>query len=168
MRVVLLRHGIAMDRDDPACPADPDRPLTREGVERTREAVAGLRAIGVRPEAVLSSPYVRAWQTAEIACEGLDAKGPERCTQLLPAADPKALAALLRGRSAGEILCAGHEPNLSLVLAHLVLGSDAGEAFAGLKKAGAACVETETPGTAPGDLVWLVPPRVLRRLGEKS
>lgn len=168
MRVILLRHGIAVDRDDPACPADPDRPLTREGVERTREAVAGLRAIGVQPDVVLSSPYLRALQTAELASEGLDAPGPERCTQLLPAADPKELAALLRGRSGAEILCAGHEPNLSLVLAHLVLGGVAGETFAGLKKAGAACVETEDPGATPGDLLWLVPPRVLRRLGGKS
>lgn len=169
MRVILLRHGIAVDRDDPACPADPERPLTPEGVERTREAVAGMRAIGVHPEAVITSPYVRAVQTAEIARRVLDvAAAPERCTHLLPSGDPAAMSAWLRGRSENEILCAGHEPNLSLLLAHLVGGRSERDAFAGLKKAGAACVDSEEPGTMPGELLWLIPPRVLRRLGESS
>ena len=168
MRVILLRHGIAVDRDDPNCPPDPERPLTREGVDRTRDAVAGLRAIGVRPAAVLTSPFVRAVQTAEIASHGLSAPDPEKCPELLPAAHPEAMDALLGRRSEEEILCAGHEPHLSILLAHLVWGANGGGEFAGLKKAGAACVETAKPGTSPGELLWIVPPRILRKLGETS
>jgi phosphohistidine phosphatase len=164
VRVILLRHGIAVDRDDPACPADPERPLTVEGVERTGEAVEGLRVLGVRPKVVVTSPYRRAVQTAEIASRGLEAAAPERCAHLLPSGDPAAMAEWLSRRAEDEILCAGHEPNLSLLLACLVLGPGS-ESFAALKKAGAACVEVEHPGKTPGELLWLLPPRILRRLG---
>jgi phosphohistidine phosphatase len=168
VRVILLRHGIAVDRDDPRCPPDPERPLTREGVDRTRDAVAGLRAIGVRPAAVLASPYLRAMQTAEIASHGLGAPDPEPCPSLLPGAPAEAMGALLGGRSDEEILCAGHEPHLSLLLAYLVWGASGGGEFAGFKKAGAACVETLQPGTSAGELLWVLPPRILRKLGEGS
>jgi phosphohistidine phosphatase len=165
VRVVLLRHGIAVDREDPACPPDPERPLTPEGVARTKAAARGLRAIGVRPDAILTSPYVRAVQTAEIAARVLGDAEPESCDHLLPAGDPAAMAASLRARPETEVLCAGHEPNLSLLLAHLVHGGATEDLFAGLKKAGAACVETERPGTSVGELLWLLPPSILRRLG---
>ena len=67
MLVYLMRHGIAQDRDDPESPPDPDRQLTRKGAERTAEVARGLRALGVKPGAVLTSPYLRAAQTAAIA-----------------------------------------------------------------------------------------------------
>ena len=59
MRIVLLRHGIAIDRDHPDCPPDPERFLTSEGQQRTRRAVKGLRRLDVRPDLVLSSPWTR-------------------------------------------------------------------------------------------------------------
>lgn len=168
MRVILLRHGIATDRDDPACPPDPERPLTPEGRARTEAAVLGLRAIGVRPGAVLTSPYVRAAQTAAIASRVLDAPAPEPRDELLPAAPPSRLAELLRRRTEDEILCAGHEPHLGLALAVLVAGDAEPDLALGLKKAGAACVETGRAGVAGGELLWLLPPKLLRRLGASS
>ncbi len=165
MRVVLMRHGPAVDRDDPACPPDPERPLTTDGRARTRAAAAGLRALDVRPELVLASPYLRAAQTAGIVCETLGLAAPEITEHLLPGADPVALARELASRGAADVLCAGHEPHLGLALACLVEGRAVSDSFADLKKAGAACVETEHPGTRPGTLLWLLPPRVLRRLG---
>src|SRR5581483_8354066 len=76
MRLYLMRHGIAIDREDPDCPPDPERFLTPKGIQRTRAAARGLRALRVKPAALLTSPYVRAVQTGEIVCEvlGLDAK----------------------------------------------------------------------------------------------
>ena len=165
MRVVLLRHGVAVDRDERGGPADPDRPLTADGRARTRAAVEGLRALGVCPEAVLTSPYLRAVQTAEIVCAALGVEGPETCKSLRPDADPAELARHLAGRSEAEILCAGHEPHLGLMLTYLVQAREVTDAFTGLKKAGAACVDVEHPGRTPGDLLWLLPPRILRRLG---
>lgn len=165
MRVVLVRHGPAVDREDPACPPDPDRPLTPEGRARTRAAAAGLRALDVRPDLVLTSPYVRAVQTAEIVCEALALDAPATTEHLLPGAEPMALAHFLASRSESEVLCTGHEPHLGLLLTSLLEGRAAGESLADLKKAGAACVDADRPGTQPGTLLWLLPPRALRRLG---
>ena len=88
MRLYVMRHGVAMDRHDPAAPSDPERPLTADGSERTRLAVLGLVRLGVHVERVLTSPHLRAVQTAAIAAEplgvtranveALDALAPEQ------------------------------------------------------------------------------------------
>lgn len=164
--MVLMRHGPAVDREARGGVADPDRPLTDEGRSRTRAAARGLGALGVRPAAVLTSPYVRAVQTAALVCDALGLPSAEVRDELLPAADPAALVRHLAARSEACILCTGHEPHLGAVMTYLVRGRDEPEPFAGLKKAGCACVDTELPGRTGGDLVWLLPPRVLRRLAE--
>src|SRR5580658_11161824 len=71
MRVYLMRHGIAIDRQDPDCPPEAERYLTSKGVDRTRDVAKGLRELRIRPSAFLTSPYVRAVQTGEIVCEVL-------------------------------------------------------------------------------------------------
>ena len=55
MMLYLVRHGIAIDRDDPACPAEAERYLTEEGLKRTREAARGIRRLLDRPATLLSS-----------------------------------------------------------------------------------------------------------------
>ena len=69
MNLYVVRHGIAIPPEDPACPPDPERWLTPKGVERTREMAQGLRALDVRPEVFLTSPYVRAVQTAAVVAD---------------------------------------------------------------------------------------------------
>ena len=69
MLLYLVRHGIAMDREDPNCPPDTERPLTPRGMKRTHAAALGLLAMKVKPDAVLTSPWLRSVQTAEIFCE---------------------------------------------------------------------------------------------------
>src|SRR5262244_3023650 len=66
MLLYLVRHGIAIDREDPKCPAEADRYLTEEGIKKTREVALGAAVIAEKPDLFLSSPYVRATQTAEI------------------------------------------------------------------------------------------------------
>ena len=68
MDCILLRHGIAEDREVWKGP-ESERPLTKEGVQKTRKAVAGLKNLGIQPTHLLSSPYTRAWETAEIVAE---------------------------------------------------------------------------------------------------
>src|SRR5438445_42191 len=69
MQLYIVRHGIAIDREDPKCPPDPERYLTEEGVEKTKQVAKGVAALGVTGDLFLTSPYVRAVQTAEIfAC----------------------------------------------------------------------------------------------------
>ncbi len=72
MLLYLMRHGIAIDREDPDCPPEEERYLTSKGIARTRSAAKGLSAMNVKPTQLLTSPYVRAVQTGEIVCEVLD------------------------------------------------------------------------------------------------
>jgi len=65
MQLYIVRHGIAVDREDPNCPADPDRFLTQEGIEKARQVAKGVAEIGAAPDLLLSSPYLRAAQTAK-------------------------------------------------------------------------------------------------------
>ena len=66
MEIYVVRHGIAIDREDPKCPPDPERYLTEEGIEKTKRVAAAVAALSSTPDVLLSSPYVRATQTAEI------------------------------------------------------------------------------------------------------
>src|SRR2546430_3577701 len=93
MQLYTVRHGIAVDREDPKCPPDPERYLTEEGVEKTRMVAKGVAALGVSGDLFLTSPYVRAVQTAEIFASALDyAKQKIRRTDLLlPGAEPPQL-----------------------------------------------------------------------------
>ena len=62
MQLYIVRHGIAIDREDPKCPPDPQRYLTEEGVEKTKQVAKGVAALGVTADLFLTSPYVRAAQ----------------------------------------------------------------------------------------------------------
>ncbi len=164
MWVHLLRHGIAIDPTDPACPTDPERFLTEKGRGRTELAARGLRRVIELPTLILASPYVRARQTAEIALTAFGTEIPLEITDaLVPMADPSKLVEVLRGRSEASILCVGHAPNLDLVAA-LLSGSD--DPVTSLKKAGAASLEIRSgrPAAGNGVLVGVYPASVLRRL----
>ena len=153
MRVILLRHGIAWDRADPACPADPERPLTDDGQKKTRKVARGLARVGVRPVRVLTSPYVRARQTATIATEelGVAAERIVVTDALLPEAAPYAIFHALHAFAHvdAEILCVGHAPHLDRALALSIT----------------ALLEVDDLPRPHGELVWLMPPKVLAELG---
>ena len=90
MILYIVRHGIAVDRTDPKSPPESERPLTAKGVQKTRAAALGLRALEAKPDVLITSPYVRAAQTAEIFAEALGI-APEkiRVSQALkPAENP--------------------------------------------------------------------------------
>jgi len=170
MRLHLMRHGIAMEREDPQCPAEAERPLTPEGLKKTGEVARGMRKIGIEPEIVMSSPYLRAVQTAEIACAALEMNAKElvRTETLLPSAKPAQLLEELArlGEQAklkvNEALCCGHAPNLDLVIAY-ALGSRV--IITELKKAGVATLEIESFAPPRAKLLALYAPRALRKAG---
>src|SRR3954468_17149609 len=82
MDVYLVRHAIAATRDSAQWPDDSERPLTSEGEARFRKAARGLRRVAARVDVVLASPYVRAWQTAEILERAAGWPAPERAPEL--------------------------------------------------------------------------------------
>ncbi len=164
MLLILLRHGIAHDRLDPACPPDFERALTEKGRRRTRAAVAGLRALGVAVDVVGSSPLVRAVQTAEIARQVLEPTDATRLEldALEPFGDPREVLADVAEAGRDAVLLAGHAPSLDRVVAAAV---GAPRPLTHLKKAGVACLELEPGG---GRLVWLHEPRALRRIASAA
>src|SRR5437870_13101791 len=90
MQLYIVRHGIAIDREDPKCPPDPERHLSEEGVEKTKAVAKGLASLRVAPGLFVPSPYTRAVQTAEIFGDALDYSKQKirRSELLLPGAHP--------------------------------------------------------------------------------
>lgn len=162
MQVLIVRHAIALPRGAPDV-ADAERPLTPRGRRRFASAARGLARLVPRPDVLLSSPWLRARQTAEVLAEACG--GPAVTTEATLAGQPpgKVEAALLAHRRRALVALVGHEPYLSALLAW-ALGS--GEA-AGLefRKGGAALLEAPGGRLRGARLVWFLPPRLLRRLG---
>src|SRR6202050_789188 len=121
MILYIVRHGIAVDRTDPKSPAEPERPLTAEGVKKTRSAALGLRSLGAKPDVLITSPYVRAAQTAEIFAEALGFSPQKIRTHeaLKPAGNPADIVKEAIRLRAKEVMCFGHAPQLDLMIAHV-------------------------------------------------
>jgi phosphohistidine phosphatase len=165
MLLYLIRHGIAIDREAPNCPPDTERPLTPKGIKRSRAAALGLHALGVKPNAVLTSPWLRALQTAEIFCEtlGYPSKKIIRTDALKGISAPADLMRELQQMKAKVVLCFGHEPHLHLVIGHILHTS---AKITKLKKAGLALIELERAMPPQGRLVAVYPASTLRALAK--
>ena len=160
MRIYLVRHGIAISKGHPACPADPERHLTREGIEKTRAAARGLRRLGIRPEVVLTSRYRRAAQTAEIFCRFLwvPVENLRLAETLKPDSDPARFFAELQRLKAEEVMCFGHGSNLKKIIAYAA----GPKACREIKKAGVACLEIKSLTRRRGELKWVHGPKTLK------
>jgi phosphohistidine phosphatase len=155
MKLYFLRHGIAADRDKWQG-NDFERPLTREGRERMQREAKTIARLDLGLDAILTSPLVRAKETAEIAAEPLKLR-PEPDERLGPQFDVQRLGEIVRERDGGDcLMLVGHEPNMSETIGEIV-----GGARIDLKKGGLACVELSDASDLAGDLVWLIPPKVL-------
>jgi phosphohistidine phosphatase len=166
MEIYVVRHGIAIDREDPKCPPDPERYLTEEGIEKTKRVAAAVAALGASPDLLLSSPYVRAMQTAEIFASALDYSKQKirRTDLLLPGAEPSLFfRELAKDKQTSTLFVFGHAPQLDDIIA-AALGSK--HHITSLKKAGVALIELKRISPPNGQLVWLAPPKVLRRAGK--
>jgi phosphohistidine phosphatase len=158
----FVRHGLAEERGD-AWPDDTKRPLTEEGMSRLRKAVRGLSRIGVAIDVVLTSPLVRARQTADIVAGGLDPRPSiVNVDSLAPAGSYAAVLADLEKHSRKcRLALVGHEPMMGELAARLV-GSRHPIEF---KKGGVCRIDVETlPPAGPADLRWMLTPKILRAL----
>ncbi len=154
MELYLLRHGIAEDRA--ATGRDADRRLTEEGRDKLRRVLERAHAAGVRPSLILSSPYKRTLETAEIAAHALGYEGKlVRTPALTPDSSPEDVwDAVREHRDEDALLLTGHEPLFSATVAHL-LGST--RAMVHFRKGALACVDVEGFGAAPaGVLQWML------------
>jgi len=160
----LIRHAIAEEQ----CadyPNDAARPLTDEGTERFRLQVKGLRTLDVAPEVILTSPLLRCRQTAQLLADGLEGDIPLVVSEVLrPGAHPAdVLEGLGAHRRTGAIALVGHEPSMGH-LASTLIGATGPIPF----KKGSVCrIDVDAfPPRGAGVLIWMLPPRALRLLGE--
>jgi phosphohistidine phosphatase len=168
MDCVLLRHGIAVERDEREGP-DADRPLTERGAKRVAQVAGGLKRLDVEPTHVLSSPLIRAIETAKIAHSSLRVGSAVQIVgELLPDAPPDRLLSFLRDLPPEScVLCVGHEPHLGMS-ASVILAGKPSMAFP-FKKAGACLIELSIPPKpGQGILRWWLPPSQLRAIGQGS
>jgi phosphohistidine phosphatase len=158
----LVRHGLAEERGD-AWPDDTKRPLTDEGISRMRKAARGLARLGVSVEVVLTSPLVRARQTAEILAGALDPRPSlVNVDSLAPdGAYASVVADLEKHARKTRLALVGHEPMIGEFAAR-ILGSRHPIEF----KKGAVCrIDIDDlPPAGPGDLRWMLTPKILRAL----
>ena len=158
MEIYLLRHGIAeVGRQGRP---DSERALTDEGREKLRRVLKRARAAGAAPSVILSSPYRRAVETAEVAAEVLGYGGKiVRVRSLEPESSPYDAWEEIRSREKEPaILLASHEPLMSTMVAFL-LGSPA--MAVDMKKAALVRLDCDRFGPEPrSTLKWMLTPAV--------
>jgi phosphohistidine phosphatase len=157
MNLYIIRHADAGNRDD-WTGDDADRPLTDLGHKQARALGEALRHRGISFGAVVSSPMLRAKQTAEgVLGAWSNGSGPRLCDYLAQGEmRRRRLTKMLTGTGSENVAIVGHDPDLPTYLAWLI-GAKAGTVT--LEKAGVALVRFEDePGKREGELVWVVTP----------
>ena len=159
MRVYFMRHGDAGDKRSWEG-SDAARPLSELGIERTTAAAAHFEHTGFRPTKILTSPLVRALQTAEIVGDVLGVSDLVEVDQRLDQSfDMRAFRHVLKENADEErLLLVGHDPSFSMVI-EAVMGG--GSII--LKKGGVARLDIENISRASGHLAWLDAPSLFSR-----
>ncbi len=156
MRLYLLRHGVAYDRENWQGKDDELRPLTDEGIVAMKREARSIGQMKLKLNAVITSPLVRARDTARIVAKTLDMKVDEN-PLLKPGFNLQALDDLLAQYAEfTHLMIVGHEPDFSQVISQLVGGGTVV-----MKKGGLARVDITTPHPPHGELVWLLTPSLL-------
>jgi phosphohistidine phosphatase len=170
MELFIMRHGIAVERGAQSFTHDSQRPLTPEGVKRTRKVARAMRALKLQFDLILASPYVRAKQTADIVAEVFEMPGKLRlCARLTPGTKPRELVAEVRRLATprDRVLLIGHEPDLSRLASLFISGRPDADLI--LKKAGLLKLDVhELAAARCASLVFLLTPRLLLRDGSQG
>jgi phosphohistidine phosphatase len=168
MNLYIVRHGIAMDREDWLSKDDSLRPLTDRGRERMTRIARGLAGLGVELDLVLSSPFVRARQTAEILIEGLEVSRSRLnfSEALVPTAHPSALLQEISEKyQVPNLALVGHEPHLSGLISFLLTGREDIVSI-DFRKGGVCLLALQlAPSGWQAALEWLLRPRILTASG---
>jgi phosphohistidine phosphatase len=166
MKLILFRHGIAMDRELAALQKmeDAQRPLTEKGRERTLKMARHLKSWENQVEMIVTSPLIRAQQTADILFHVMKCSDVTVCSELVPSAPPQAFAQWLKthAKTAVRILAVGHEPHLSHFASWALTGTN--QSFIEIKKSGMICLEIESladVSSQSATLAWAVQPKLL-------
>ncbi len=158
MQLYFLRHAIAHDAQFGE--SDFERELTPDGILLTRHTARLLKVLGVAPDRLYTSPLIRARQTAEIVGQMLSVAAQVR-GELSPGFDASAVELLTRDAGHDDdVFFVGHEPDFSQTISTLIGG---GQVL--MKKGGLARIDVTTYHPICGELVWMIAPKVFKRLG---
>jgi phosphohistidine phosphatase len=168
MQLIVIRHAIAMEREEHAKTGRPDsdRPLTDTGRRRMRKNARGLQRYSPHPDLIGTSPWLRAADTARVVAETLGVERMETVDAMLPDRPPGELAAWLNDKGdLGAIAVVGHEPHLGELVTWLV-GARQGSNVE--FKKGGACLLRIDGEVAAGSamLLWHLTPAQLRALAD--
>ena len=168
MQIYLVRHGIAVDIGTHDVTRDEDRMLSDEGLRRTRWAALGIKELCGRVPRVISSPLIRAKETAAILAEVLgSAQTVEACLELAPAGDLTRLIGRLESMGPDPVMLVGHMPDLGQLASMLLSGTP--HLNIQFKKAACCCISFPGPvRPGQGGLAWHMPPQALRSIAGKS
>jgi phosphohistidine phosphatase len=159
IELYFFRHGIALERGDPGVTSDEARPLTDDGMRKTRNAAEGLKRMAIAFDRIFTSPWLRATQTASILSEVLSLPAPRELPELAGDRTAAELIEALAHHHRKHNLLVGHEPLLSATVVQLL----GGDWTLDLKKSGACAVHVDVlPPHKPGTLLWAVTSRQLR------
>jgi len=166
MNLYLLRHGVAVEPGTPAY-KESERPLTPKGERKLRKIAAAMEAMELSFDLILSSPYVRARQTAEIVAGVMGARKQLECSDTLtPSGSTAKLIEFLKHRQPvpDEVLLVGHEPFLSELISFLVSGDPGFEVV--MKKGGLCKLSAESLQHGRcASLEWLLTPKQMALMG---
>ena len=164
MKLLILRHGKAYDADPRRWPDDSERPLTEDGKSRLVRSVPAIEALAPKNVRVISSPYTRALQTAQILCQEAGWDEPEIDDRLSAHYGPEESVELLQSLPvSGNYVIVGHDPTFSYLPAYLIGINRLGATS--LKTGAVARVDTgiAPPGQGAGTLTALIQPKILAR-----
>jgi phosphohistidine phosphatase len=160
----LIRHGIAAERGE-NYPDDTKRPLTNEGVQKLRKEAKALIALDITLDVILTSPLVRARQTAELVAAAFRNPPPiVTMTSLAPGSAHNAIIEdLSKQHRRHQIALVGHEPGIG-ELAGRLIGLRRPLEF---RKGAICCIDVAAlPPAGPGQLRWFLTPRIMRKIGK--
>jgi phosphohistidine phosphatase len=165
MNLYIVRHAIAVERGTPGYEDDSQRPLTDEGCKKMKKITKGLHRLGVKLDVILTSPYVRARDTAKILADRYNMTDKIFFSDsLIPPGNFESLVFEIHEKyDLANVALVGHEPMLSSLISWLITGDT--DARITLKKGGVACLSSESlyqDGRAT--LGWLLTPTLMMQI----
>lgn len=172
MYLYVVRHALAEEREFFAKKKLEDslRPLTVKGKKRMQKMISRLKFELRDVELIVTSPFARAKQTAEIISVMLGGAKVIESAELVPHALPRAFINWLRveAKDKRHVMIVGHEPHLSSLVSLILSGKEA-ISFIDLKKSSMALLETgnfDEMVASKANLLWLVSPKLVERLSK--
>ena len=161
MFIYIARHAWAGERGDPRWPDDSRRELTPEGIERYSEVVKLLAERGFAPERIVTSPYTRCRQTADIIAKYIDGKPKiDELEALEPGSDLDPLIEWTNEQGGKDVCWVGHSPDVERLAAEL-LGDGAGRIRFAKGAVAAIGFEGGAANAGGGELSWLATAKLL-------